>query len=459
VGGILRDSLHVSFTQNTEQITTIHGNDWDLATPLHPKEVMARLRQAKITAVPVGIEHGTVAAVIDSVQYEITTFRHDLESTDGRHAIVRFADTIEEDLQRRDFTINAFALNLHSGQILDLFDGVEDLKNKVIRTVGDPEERFQEDYLRMLRAIRFAAKMQGKIEPATWTAIRNHAYKITHISPERIREELLKILSYDTPSHAFDLMHETGLLLYILPELEQGYGAWQNRFHADDVAHHILYSTDAVSKKYPFIRFVTLMHDLGKVPAKRFHPKKGDYVFYGHQYVSKKLLRRIMHRLRFSNKNIDTASTIVANHMYNLKPGLTEGASRRFLRRLGRENVEPFLRMRMADRKGNRKNSDEYERGIFHFLRNVRKIDRDENALKVRDLKISGYDLMHLGLRPGPIFKTILEHLLEEVLDNPNLNDPVYLISRAKELAESPSLLQKQPCPKLEEDTEEIDQF
>ncbi|MBD3266841.1 HD domain-containing protein [bacterium] len=440
VGGILRDLLLHNLNQPPCGLP-----DWDLATPLHPKEVINRLRHANITAVPIGFEHGTVAAVIDHVQYEITTFRHDLESTDGRHAVVRFSDSIEEDLQRRDFTINALALDLDTGELLDLFHGEEDLRHRIIRTVGDPRERFREDYLRMLRATRFAAKIEGTIETNTWAAIKDHAYLIKKISPERIRDEFLKMLSYPRPSLGFELMHQCGLLYYILPELEQGFGAWQNRFHADDVARHILYSVDAVSPKYPFIRFITLMHDLGKVPAKRFNANKGDYVFYGHQYVGKRMTQRVMRRLRFSNKNVETASAIVENHMYNLKADLSEGATRRFIRKLGRENIAAFLRMRMADRRGNRLNSDGYERGIFHFLRTLRDIDREENALKIRDLNISGYDLMKMGLQPGPIFRQILEQLLEEVLDEPCLNTRDYLLERASILSRqfNPDVVEK----------------
>jgi tRNA nucleotidyltransferase (CCA-adding enzyme) len=462
VGGLIRDTLvSMGNTKNSKnsKIDRLTGQDWDIATPLHPGDVIARLRKSNITAVPIGFEHGTVAAVIDDIQYEITTFRHDIESIDGRHAKVQFSKTIQEDLARRDFTVNAFALDLYTGEILDLFHGREDVKNKIIRTVGHPLERFQEDYLRMMRAVRFAAKMNGVIEPDTFHAIQQKACLITKISPERIRDEIMKILHDPTPSYAFDLLHETGLLFYILPELEQGYGAFQNRFHADDVAHHILYSVDAVSPKYPFVRFMTLMHDLGKVPAKKYNPNKGDYVFYGHQYVSKRMLKRIMRRLRFANKKIDLASTIVENHMYNLKPDLSEGAIRRFVGKIGRDNVDAFLRMRMADRKGNRANNDEYERGIFHFLRNVRKIDREENALKIRDLKITGYDLMAIGLEPGPIFRRIMEELLEEVLDTPALNEREYLLKKAVYLSNDTDFLNKIQQHRMENDTEEVDKF
>ncbi len=436
VGGILRDTLEKADFSPEGIITRVAGNDWDFATPLHPREVLTRLRRAGITAAPIGFEHGTVAAVIEGVSYEITTFRFDLEYRDGRHPTVRFAQSLEEDLQRRDFTVNALALDLDTGEILDLFDGIQDLRKRIIRTVGDPEIRFREDHLRMLRAARFAAKLEGRIEPETHSAIVRNAPLIQNISPERIREEILKLLSCRRPSLGFEWMHATGLLLYILPELEMGYGVGQNRFHADDVARHTLHAVDALDPRYPFWRFVTLMHDLGKIPAKRYLPRKGDYVFYGHQYISKRLTRRIMRRLRFSNKEIETAASIVENHMYNLKPGLSEGASRRFIRKLGRENVEGFLRMRMADRKGNHLNEDGYEKGIFHFVRTVRKIDRAEDALTVQKLRINGYDLMNLGLKPGPIFSQILNSLLEDVLDHPALNDRDYLLDRARAMAE-----------------------
>lgn len=440
VGGIIRDSIVTTLSRpenrHADLIQSVVGNDWDIATPLKPKEVLKRLRKENITAVPIGIEHGTVAAILDDIQYEITTFRTDLEYADGRHPIVRFADSIEEDLKRRDFTINALALDVETGELLDLFDGIEHLQQKRIQTVGDPEERFSEDYLRMLRAVRFAAKLEGTIEHNTVEAIRRNAPLITQISPERIRDETMKLLTYPKPSIGFILMHNCELLRYIMPELEIGFGVGQNRFHSDDVAMHTLHAVDALSPKYPFYRFVTLMHDLGKVPAKRYLERKKDYVFYGHQYISKRLTNKIMRRLRFSNKEIEKAAAIVENHMYNLKPDLSHGATKRFIRKLGRDQVEGFLRMRMADRKGNRLNDDGYERGIFHFVRTLKKIDRDAEALTLRDLNIDGYDLMNLGLKPGPIFSEILDQLLEYVLDDPALNQREWLLERAKEFAE-----------------------
>jgi len=436
VGGILRDAILLAQQRGETVIKETAGGDWDMATPHPPKEVLKRLRKAKIAAVPIGIEHGTIAAIIDEKQYEITTFRYDLKYPDGRHPVVQFADSIEEDLQRRDFTVNAFALDIDTGTILDRFGGAEDLQARRIRTVGDPEIRFREDYLRMLRAARFAAKLEGEIDGETFAAMRRSAALISGISAERIRDELMKMLTYPKPSHGFLLLHQCGLLQYILPELEAGFDVRQNRYHSHDVAMHILLSVDALPQDYPLDRFATLMHDLGKVQAKQYQPVKDDYVFYGHQYISKKMTKRIMRRLRFSNKEIETTSAIVENHMYNLKPDLSLPAARRFLRKLGRENVEGFLRMRMADRKGNQFNADGYEKGIFHFLRTVRAIDRAEDALTVRDLAISGYDLIQMGLTPGPVFSVILDQLLEEIIDDPSLNNREWLLERANGFAE-----------------------
>ncbi|MDP8243737.1 MAG: HD domain-containing protein [Candidatus Hinthialibacter antarcticus] len=431
VGGILRDAIAAQPDAN--ELASVHGGDWDLATSLRPRDVMQRLRSAGITAIPVGFEHGTVAAVIDKVQYEITTFRFDLDYADGRHPVVRFADSLEDDLQRRDFTFNAFAMDVDTGEIIDRFDGVADLRAGLVRTVGDAEERFREDYLRMLRAVRFAAKLQGTLDAAAFAAIQRNAHLIQRISAERVRDELIKMLAYEKPSHGFCLMHQCGLLRYVLPELEMGFDVGQNRFHADDVAMHTLHAVDAAPKEEINVRWSLLMHDLGKTPCKQYLKRKGDYVFYGHQYASKRMARRIMQRLRFSNKAIEDALSVVENHMYNLQPGLSDGAIRRFVRKLGRERISGFLRLRMADRRGNHLNNDGYEEGLFHFVRRMRHIERADDALKITDLKINGRDLQELGMAPGPAYGVILDRLMESVLDDPALNQREWLLQHARE--------------------------
>jgi poly(A) polymerase/tRNA nucleotidyltransferase (CCA-adding enzyme) len=265
--------------------------------------------------------------------------------------------------------------------------------------------------------------------------MKHNCYKILEISVERVRDELMKMLKYPKPSIGFELMHQCGLLLYTLPELEMAFGVGQNRFHADDVARHTLLTIDALDPRFPFDRWCALLHDLGKVPNKMYRKEKSDYVFYGHQYASKRMGKTIMKRLKFSNKEIDQACTVVENHMYNLKTDLSESATRRFLRKLGRENVAHFLRMRMADRKGNRFNNAGYEEGIFHFVRTLRRIEKAEDALSLRDLLVSGNDLKNLGLQPGPIFSEILNSILEEVLDEPARNDRDWLQERARQYA------------------------
>lgn len=434
VGGLLRDSIALWLFDESEPWQRIAGEDWDIATPHHPSEVMSRLRKAGIPAVPTGIDHGTVTAVFGERSYEITTFRHDVESVGGRHAVVRFAETLHEDLERRDFTVNALAADLSTGEIVDAFGGLEDLHARRIRTVGDAPTRFQEDYLRMLRAVRFAQKLNADITPDAWSAIRSLAYRIGLISVERIRDELMKMLTYSEPSRGFVLLHRCGLLAYILPELEAGFGCGQNRFHADDVAMHTLHVVDAVQSGYPQVRLMALLHDLGKVPNKQFLERKQDYVFYGHQFSGKKIAKRILRRLRFSNRESDAALTVVENHMYNLKPDLSTGAIKRFVRKLGRERVDEFLRMRMADRRGNRLNDESYEKGIFHFLRTLRSIERKADAMTLSDLAVNGHDLIDLGLSPGPVFSHILHHLLDRVLDDPSFNQREEMLDCARQV-------------------------
>jgi len=437
VGGIVRDSVALALEENKHIVDRVPEGDWDLSSRRHPENVMRTLRAAGIIAVPVGIEHGTVAAIQDRRQIEITTFRSDGAYVDGRHCSVTFAQTIEEDLERRDFTINALAVDLSSGRILDLFNGLGDIQANVIRTVGDPHQRFSEDYLRMLRAARLAAKTQADLDTNTLDAIRELASRIQKISAERIRDELMKMMTYRTPSHGLEIMRESGLLREILPELDACFGVDQNRYHSDDVGTHTLNTVDAVSPRFPFIRFVALLHDLGKPERRRWMEDKHDYVFYGHQFPSAQKAVEIMRRLRFSRKEIETARLLIENHMVRLGPDASPASIRRLMRRVGRENIRSFLRLRMADRRGNRLKGPGLERGMYHVVRTMRKIERDLDALKVTDLAITGRDLIEMGLQPGPIFSEILDILLERVLDDPKMNTREALLPLAAELARS----------------------
>lgn len=437
VGGIVRDSVALALEEDKITVDRLAESDWDLSTRCQPREVMRTLRSAGITVVPIGIDHGTVAAVQDRQQIEITTFRSDGVYVDGRHCNVTYAETIEEDLERRDFTVNALAVDLSSGRVLDLFDGVADIQANRIRTVGDPYRRFSEDYLRMLRAARFAAKTQADVDGETFEAIRRNATRIQEISAERIRDELMKMMTYSKPSHGFLIMRESGLLREILPDLDASFGVEQNRYHSDDVGMHTLNTVDAVSPRFPFVRFIALLHDLGKPERKRWMEDKEDYVFYGHQFPSAELAVEIMKRLRFSVKEIETARVIIENHMVRLGSDASPGSIRRLMRRVGRENIRSFLRLRIADRKGNRLKGPGLEPGMVHVIRTIRRIERDLDALKVTDLAIGGNDLIDMGLRPGPIFSEILDILLERVLDDPKMNTREVLLPLAAEIARS----------------------
>lgn len=438
VGGIVRDSILAALEAGREVVDRVAGNDWDLATSATPDVVMERLRAEGMAAIPVGVEHGTVVAVVDGENYEITTFRVD-RFCDGRHAEVEFARTLSEDLERRDFTVNAFAVDVDSGRVVDEFGGREDLEARLVRAIGDPETRFREDYLRLLRAVRFAAQIEGRIEAKTWKAIRILHRKVATVSAERVRDELLKLLATQRPSVGLDLMQQAGLVRALIPELEACVEVRQNQWHADDVWQHTLHAVDALHPKYPFLRFVLLLHDVAKPRKKQFSEEKQDFVFYEHQFESADLARRIMRRLRFPARDIDRAEVLIREHMFHIAGDISARAVRRFIRRLGWENVRPFLRMRMADRKGNRYNPPGFEPHFRRFVRMIRQIERSEACLEVRDLAIGGKELKALGLEPGPVYSEILNHLLEQVLDDPTRNERDTLLGLARQwLGEHP---------------------
>lgn len=447
VGGVVREMAQEFLCGRQPQARTLARKDWDLATASRPERTLRRLRKAGFAVLPLGIEHGTVVVhgrdplerVDPARRYEVTTFRYD-RLCDGRHAVVEFAETLEEDLARRDFTVNALALDPESGQILDLQGGLDDLQRRVIRAVGDPEKRFEEDALRLIRAIRFALAIDGRIEQRTWGAIGRNAHRIAEISAERVRDEILKILTYPRPSRAFLMMRESGLLHHLLPELDAGFGVEQNLYHADDVGVHTLFVVDAVAPKYPWLRWIALLHDLGK-PATRSYPEdKEDCVFYQHETVGARMGRRIMRRLKFPTREMDLAALLIRVHMYPIEPGMAKKTLRRWLHRIGREHFRSFLRLRMADRAGNRKQPRRLEPGLYEAVRMLRQIERDQDALDLKDLEINGLDLLEMGLKPGPLVGRILRELLEQVLADPRLNERATLLDLARRLADASEL-------------------
>lgn len=406
--------------------------DYDLATNLRPEQLEALFPRTH----SVGAHFGTVLVVDAGLVYEVTTFRRDGLYSDGRRPdTVEWSDSIEEDLTRRDFTVNALAYDPFADRLVDPAHGGDDLAAGLIRAVGSPEVRFAEDGLRLLRAVRIAAQLEFEIEPATLRALVVSGAMLEKIAPERIREEFDKLLELERPSSGLALLHETGLLRRFLPELADCYGVPQNPHHAYDVFHHSLAAVDRATRDNPVVRLSALFHDLGK-PETRVQ-MDDTASFHGHQFNGERHADRIMRRLRYPTETRERVMHLVRHHMFHYTPDWTDGAVRRFLRTIGPENVEELFLMRAADTLGNG-----LRRRIAPELKELRRRSDDilarESALSVRDLAIGGEDLMTaLGLAPGPEIGRILRELLEDVLDQPELNTRETLLDRARDLLRS----------------------
>ncbi len=444
VGGCVRDIL-----LNREP------KDWDIATSAKPEEIQnifsRRPSDGVGTPTPsladVGADSntiyenqfGTVGVKTESEKpklkvIEVTTYRIEGKYTDKRHPDeIKFAKTIEEDLGRRDFTINALAMNVAAKEIIDPFNGQEDLKNKIIRTVGDPEARFSEDALRLMRAVRFAAELGFTIEEKTFTAIKKQVGLLEMIAKERIKDEFKKMIMTEDAAKGIDLLESAGLLKYIIPELREGIKVKQNRHHIYTVWEHILKTLDYSAKKdYSLeVRLASLFHDIGKPQTKR--GEGPDSTFYGHEVVSAKIAVKILDRLRFSKSLIEKVSHLVRYHMFYYNVGdVTEAGVRRFLARVGPENVDDLIKVREADRIGSGvPKAVPYK--LRHLLFMIEKVKKDPILPKM--LKLNGNDLMELlNIKPGPKVGFVLNILLEEVLDDPKRNEKEYLSKRAVEI-------------------------
>lgn len=397
--------------------------DHDIATDATPEQVMEIFPRT----VPTGIKHGTVTVLSNNRSVEITTFRSDSTYSDARHPDkVTFAKTIDEDLSRRDFTMNGIAYNPITRDLIDPFDGREDIRNKTIRTIGEAVDRFSEDGLRPFRACRLASQLDFSIEEKTFKAITTCLEKASKVSVERIRDEFIKIIESPKPSLGIELMRKSGLLEIFLPELLTGYEVDQNIYHRYDVYYHNLYSCDAADPGDYRIRLSALFHDIGKFHAKKEIEKtdKGKKsVFYNHEIIGAAITKRIMRRLKFSNHDIKMVTHLIRNHMFHYTNLWTDGAVRRFMRKVGLDNLNALFELRRADRIGNGLKQGN-SRAVQNLKRRIQLIIEKENAITVKDLAIDGNDVMeHFNLKPGPIIGTILNHLLEEILDNPEKND------------------------------------
>ncbi len=406
--------------------------DYDFATNARPDQVMKLFKRV----IPTGVKHGTVTVLVQGMEFEVTTYRADGKYFDGRRPeTVYFASTLEEDVTRRDFTINGLALDIRTNQIIDHVKGLADIKDGIIRTIGNPDERFKEDGLRTYRACRLASKLNFEIEEKTFNSISQALDVAAKVSVERIRDELLKILETDKPSVGFEYMRKTGLLRNCLPELAEAYNVEQNRFHAYDIYYHSLYSCDAAPRGNPLVRLAALFHDIGKVQTKRMGDD-GDYTFYNHEVIGARIVRRIMKRLKFSNTELDKVNNLVINHMFHYTNEWTDGAVRRFMRKVGVENLPDLFTLREADRSGNGSRFGIPE-PIKRLQERIELIIEAENAITVTDLDINGNIIMDaFDLKPGPVIGSILKELLELVLDNPEINDRDILLQEAAEIYE-----------------------
>jgi putative nucleotidyltransferase with HDIG domain len=409
-------------------------HDWDLATDAKPHEVIALFRglSPRVTVIPTGIKHGTVTVHYRGAVFEVTTFRTESDYRDGRHPeSVVFASSIEDDLSRRDFTMNSIALELPGGKAVDPFGGVKDIRRKIIRCVGNPRERFEEDGLRPLRALRFAAQLGFTVEEFTLRGIRPSLGVTAEVSEERIRDELDKIIGSSLPSAAFRLMEQTGLLKLILPELFVCRGVEQKGYHRFDVLDHSLLACDyAAQKDFPMaVRMAALFHDIGK-PDTRQADKGGVWTFYQHEKHSVELTGDLMARLRYPNSKITEVCRLIACHMFHYDEVWSDGAVRRFIIRVGEENLENIYRLRRSDSYGITGVEGPPE-GLAALISRVDRVLAGNHVLSLKNLAVSGNDLIAAGIKPGKNMGIILKELLETVVDDPDSNNREALLDIA----------------------------
>lgn len=429
VGGAVRDMLMGK-----------EPHDWDVTTDATPEQVMSIFRKV----IPTGIAHGTVTVHFMKNEIEVTTFRTESDYSDGRHPDkVEYTGNIEEDLSRRDFTINAIASYLGDGTITDPFHGRDDIKRKVIRTVGNPLERFSEDGLRPVRAVRLSAQLGFEIERETLKAISEPEIlkKTSGISLERFRDELLKLMKAEKPSAGLKLMEESGILDIFIPEFKKCRGCIQGDFrgyHQFDVLDHLFYACDGAPASKQNVRLAALFHDIGKSDVKRVIPTpQGDqFTFYNHEAKSQQITKEILFRLKFSNAEIANICHLVVNHMFNYTQDWTDAAVRRFLAKIQAENLEDLYDLRLADIYGMNnapvRGQDSRTIALLNELKDrISKETEKNSVLSLKQLAVNGKDLMKNGISAGKDLGFVLNQLLETVLEDPSQNEKEQLIKIA----------------------------
>ncbi|MFW5737806.1 MAG: CCA tRNA nucleotidyltransferase [Spirochaetota bacterium] len=405
--------------------------DFDFATNATPEQVMRAFRRV----VPTGVQHGTVTVLHQGASFEVTTYRTESDYSDSRRPDrVDFVGDIDEDLRRRDFTMNAMAFDPDRGVFLDPHGGEEDIRDRVVRAIADPSDRFREDALRMLRAVRFATRLEFTIDSATLEAITAGADRIRAVSAERVRDELVKLLESERPSYGMRIMRDTSLLSRVLPELAEGVGVEQRGNHRFDVFEHSIRACDAAPADNMVVRLAALLHDVGK-PRALEEDDDGTRRFHGHDKLSAQMSEELLRRLKFPNRTIAAVAHLVRHHMFNYTPEWSDAAVRRFIARVGKDAVADLIALRAAD--GTAVTGEEVDtRPLGRFAERVRGEMESQRALTVRDLAVGGHDLMDAGIPRGPLLGVVLETLLEAVIEDPAQNTRERLIEIAKRFYE-----------------------
>lgn len=419
VGGIVRDILA---ERNVE------WNLADFATNAIPEEIQKLFPDSFYEN-----KFGTVGVKIDDKVFEVTTFRSEGKYKDSRHPEeIKWAKTIEEDLARRDFTINAMAYD--GENLVDPFDGQKDLQAKLIRAVGDPDKRFQEDALRLIRAVRFAAELGFLIEDKTRDSIRKNAELITKISWERIRDEFLKILASENNAEGILFLRSTGILSFILLEVDRCFEIPQKspkRHHVYDVGTHLVMSLKHCPSKDVITRFATLLHDMGKADTFRKDKKTELITFHNHEVVGRKQAEKIADRFRLSKKQKQKLVMLVGEHQFTVSELQTDKAVRRFIRKVGHEYIQDMLDLRTGDRIGGGAKPTSWRLDLFK--KRLEEVQKE--PFSIRDLKINGQDVMKVkGLKPGPEIGKILNGIFKQVEDGKLKNDKKALLEEIKKM-------------------------
>ncbi len=425
VGGCVRDL-----------ILAREPKDWDITTNATPEQIQGVFPESFYEN-----EYGTVGVKTGSEDtrtaiIEVTPYRTESEYSDKRRPDnVEFGTSLLEDLARRDFTINAIALDDSNGLIVDPYDGQKDIKDKLVRAVGNPSDRLSEDALRMLRAIRFVAELEFGIDGATAAAISENSEHMRHVSRERVRDEFTKILKSSQPMNALVLAWQLGILQFISPDLIRGVGVEQNQAHSYDVFEHLMRSMQhAADKNWDFdIRLAALFHDISKPETRRWSEEKKEWTFHGHEVVGSRVTKKALEDLHFSRETIDRVVKLVRWHMFFSDPEkITLSAVRRMIANVGKENIWDLLNIRICDRIGTGRPKEQ----PFRFRKYKAMVEQAlRDPISVKMLKTDGEHIMEkFHMKPGPKIGYVLNALLEEVLDDSEKNTQEYLDSKTEEL-------------------------